>query len=245
MKKTPKLCADVLTSLSKYDTPTICNAIELFNVRSHTNGYMDGSISCCFPQLPPMVGYAVTATFRASDSSGGGCYQTLIEQVEDVLALGVPAVVVIEDLDKPSVAATFGDMMCSSYKAFGVVGIISSGAGRDLEQVEAIGLPAFAGSMICSHGYCSIVETGTPVQVGGITIEPGELLHGDRNGVTTIPHEIASEVPEACATVVESEKSVLDYLSGDSFTTQDLAAAWEKWNNLRKGFEKSFSRKSN
>jgi regulator of RNase E activity RraA len=191
-----------------------------------------------------MVGYAVTATFRASDSSGRGGYQVLIGQLEDVLALGVPAVVVIEDLDKPSVAATFGDMMCSSYKAFGVVGIITSGAGRDLEQVEAIGLPAFVGSVICSHGYASIEETGIPVRVGGLTIEPGELLHGDRNGVTTIPHEIASEATEACSKVVESEKRVLDYLRGESFTVQDLAAAYEECNNLQKAFGKSFSRKS-
>ena len=101
------------------------------------------------------------------------------------------------------------------------------------------------GSVICSHGYPSIVETGIPVHVGGLSVEPGELLHGDRNGVSTIPHEIASEVPEACAKIVESEKMVLDYLKGESFTVQDLAAVWEECNNLRKTFGKSFSRRSN
>jgi len=243
MIRTSKHPVDVLESLSRYDTPTICNAIELFDVRPRTAGYMDGTIHCCFPQLPPMVGYAITAKFMASDSSTPGAYQAIMRQIEHAAALGAPAVVVFEDLDRPSVAATFGEVMCSTYQACGIVGLITSGAGRDLDQVEALGFAAFVGSAICSHGYCNIVETDTPVRVGGLTVAPGDLLHGDRNGVTTIPHEIASELPQACVRVTEAEKVVFDYVQGGSVTCQGLAEAWKEWNTLRKELAASFGRK--
>ena len=55
-----------LDLLRKYDTPTICNVIEVFGVRPQTDGYMDARIRCCFPEMPPMVGYASTATFRSA-----------------------------------------------------------------------------------------------------------------------------------------------------------------------------------
>ena len=243
MNQSAKHSANVLESLSKYDTPTICNAIELFDVRPRTAGYVDGTIQCCFPQLPVMVGYAITAKFVASDSSGSGAYGAMVRHIEQALALGVPTVVVFEDLDRPSVAATFGEVMCSIYQACGFAGLITSGAGRDLDQVEAIGFPVFVGSTICSHGYCSIVETDTPVQVGGITIRPGDLLHGDRNGVTTIPDEVVGELAEACATVTESEKFLFDYLQKGSVTPEGLAETWEKWNKLQKELAAPFSKK--
>lgn len=226
----PRLSAEILTSLSKHDTPTVCNAIELFDVRPRTVGYMNENIHGCFPQLPPMVGYAGTAKFSASGSSSS--YQTLVQQAEYITAFGAPTVVVFEDLDKPSVAATFGEIMCTAYQACGSVGLITSGAGRDIGQVEAIGFPVYVGSIICSHGCCSIVETDTPVQVGGISVHPGDLLHGDRNGVTTIPHEIASEIPGVCEKYMEAEKIVSDHLRGASFTVAGLAEAISEYENL-------------
>src|SRR4029078_12510516 len=102
--------------------------------------------------------------------------------------------------------------MCSSYKGFGAAGLITSGAGRDLDQVEAINFPCFTDGTICAHGYCHIVQLGIPVHVGGVMIEPGVLLHGDRNGVTTIPNEIASALAHPSAEYVAAETVVLDYV---------------------------------
>src|SRR5256885_10301397 len=101
--------------------------------------------------------------------------------------------------------------MCSTYKAFGAAGLITSGAGRDLDQVEALNFPCFTSGTICAHGYCHIPSINVPVHVGGIMVHPGDLLHGDRNGVTTIPAEVASEVAEGCAEMVEAEALVLNY----------------------------------
>jgi regulator of RNase E activity RraA len=205
--------ASDLELLRKYDTPTICNVVELFDLRARTAGYMDGRIQACYPKLPPMVGYATTATFRsAAPPRSGDVYSGLAEQVATFASFPQPTVVVFQDLDDPPASATFGEVMCSTYKAFGAVGLITSGAGRDLDQVAALQFPCFTNGTICAHGYCHIVQINVPVRVGGVTIHPGDLLHGDRNGVTTIPIEIASRVAIACADFVAAEAIVLDYL---------------------------------
>src|SRR5580692_6599224 len=125
-----------LELLRRFDTPTICNVVELFDIRPRTAGYMDARIQACYPKLPPMVGYASTATFRsAAPPRSGDVYAGLGDQVASFAELPGPAVVVFQDLDSPVAAATFGEVMCSTYKAFGAAGLITSGAARDLDQV--------------------------------------------------------------------------------------------------------------
>lgn len=204
---------EVLEKLRQYDTPTICNVIELFEVRPRHSGYLDSRIRACFPHLPPMVGFASTATFSSASPPGQGeIYSSLLDQVASFAQFPGPVVVVFQDLDDPPVGATFGEVMCATYKAFGAVGLITSGFGRDLEQVEALRFPCFSAGTICSHAYCHIVAVNVPVRVGGVVIRPGDLLHGDCNGVTTIPLEIAAELADACQEFVAAEQVVLDYV---------------------------------
>ena len=213
MTKLKSVPAADLELLRKFDTPTVCNVIELFDLRPRTAGYMDGRIRACFPEMPPMVGYATTATFRsAAPPRGGDVYASIDQQVASFAEFPGPCAVVFQDLDDPPVSATFGEVMCSTYKAFGSVGIITSGAGRDLDQVRALGFPAFTGGTICSHGYCHTLTLNVPVHVGGVTVYPGDLLHGDCNGVTTIPVDHASAIAHACTEFVAAEAVVLDYV---------------------------------
>jgi regulator of RNase E activity RraA len=207
------LSPQTLQKLGRFDTPTICNVIELFDVRPRDAGYMDHRIRAAFPEFPPMVGFATTAAFRSSAPPvGGDAYGSMERQVEQFAALDGPAVVVFEDLDDPPVAATFGEVMCSTYQAFGSVGLITSGAGRDLLQVKALGYPVFTGGTICSHAYCHILHLGLPVRVGGLVVKVGDLLHADANGVTNIPPQIASEVADLADEFVAAERIVLDYV---------------------------------
>ena len=202
----------VLRKLAQYDTPTICNVIEVFEVRPRNVGYMNQAIQSAFPEMPPMVGFAATATFRSADPSpAGDAYATIERQLVQLADLPGPAVVVFEDLDVPSVGATFGEVMCSSYRAFGSVGLITSGGGRDLEQVRALGFPTFTGSTICSHAYSDIVDLAADICVGGLSVQNGDLLHGDANGVTNIPPELADEVADVADEFVAAEQQVIEY----------------------------------
>lgn len=218
------LTEEELGILRKVDTPTVCNVIELFDIRPRNTGYMDRRIQSCFPEMPPMVGYASTATFRSnSPPRGTDVYSSLDVQLRQFSKIPGPPVVVFQDLDDPAASATFGEVMCATYKAFGAAGIVTSGAGRDLDQVRALGFPAFVGGTICAHGYCHILELHVPVHVGGITIYPGDLLHGDVNGVTTIPNEIASAVARACLEFMKAEEEVLAYVKTVNPTIEGFA----------------------
>jgi regulator of RNase E activity RraA len=205
--------AEILRKLRTYDTPTICNLVELFEIRPRNTGYMDARIRACFPEMPPMVGFAATATFRSSSPPrAGDAYATTVTQVERFGELSGPPVVVFQDLDDPAVAATFGEVMCTTYQAFGALGLITSGAGRDLTQVQALGFPVFANGTMCAHSYSHTLDVHVPVRVGGQVIYPDDLLHGDLNGVTTIPLGIAAELAEIGDEFVAAEQIVLDTL---------------------------------
>jgi 4-hydroxy-4-methyl-2-oxoglutarate aldolase len=221
------ISADTLAALAKFDTPTICNVIELFDIRPRNRGYMDGRIRCNFPELPPMVGFACTAAFRSDAPPGkGDAYGSMDQQVALFAELPGPAVVVFQDLDDPAVAATFGEVMCTTYQAFGSAGLITSGGGRDIDQVRAIKYPVFTGSTICSHGYCHILHVGLPVRVGGLVVNQGDLLHGDVNGVTNIPPAIAPAIADITPEFIAAEGIVLDYVrSTGTKSAAGLAAA--------------------
>lgn len=217
--------------LTAFDTPTICNVIELFDVRPRNRGYMDARVRATYPELPPMCGFAVTACFRSdAPPVGGDAYGGIHQQLEQFAKLPGPAVVVFEDLDDPPVSAVFGEVMCSSYKAFGSAGLVTNGAGRDIEQVRGLKYPVFTGSTICSHGYCHMLHLGLPVRVGGLMVNQGDLLHGDANGVTNIPLEIASEVADAAPAFIAAEAIVIDYVKAPG--EKKLA----KYNELRGEF---------
>ena len=221
MQDATRITGATLDLLRQFDTPTICNVIELFDFRPRDQGYMDHRIRCDFPEMPPMVGFAATASFRsAGEPSASDVYGSLEDQIELFEQLDGPPVVVYQDLDDPPAAAVFGEVMCTTYRAFGAVGLVTNGGGRDLDQVRALRFPVFTGSTISAHGYCRTLHVGGQVRVGGLVVNQGDLLHGDLNGVTSIPREIAAEVAEVAAEFVAAEAIVLDYLNGSEVKTR-------------------------
>lgn len=215
-----------LDDLRQFDSPTICNAVELWNARPRNTGYMNSDIKACFPSMPPMVGYALTTTFRSMAAPrSGDAYGSIGSQLEVWGDVPDPPVMVFQDLDGPCAAATFGEVMCSTYKRFGAQGLITSGTGRDLAQVEALGFPAFTNGAMAAHGYCHFLNVNVPVTVGGMVIQPGDLLHGDLNGVTTIPSHIAGEVADVCREIARAEAIILNYLKRDQVNHTEYNAA--------------------
>jgi hypothetical protein len=98
-----------LDLLRHYDTPTVCNVIELFNIRPPNHGCMDQRIKACFAELPPMVGFAATATFRSASAARGNAYADVTAQVDAFAQVSSPPVVVFQDLDIPSVGRLSDD----------------------------------------------------------------------------------------------------------------------------------------
>jgi len=219
---------EVVKALSRYDSPTVCNVIELFDVRPRTAGYMNPSIKALFPEMPPMVGFATTASFRSSWPAAPGELQVgFFAHLEALETLPQPRIVVFEDLDKPPAGATFGEVMCTVYRRLGCAGIITSGAARDLDALRRLQFPTFASSIVVSHAYCRVEDVHQPVHVGGVTIRPGDLVHADTNGVVVVPAEIAERVALACPLYVEAERIVLDYAGRTDVTVGGIRKAYQ------------------
>ena len=227
---------DILEKLRQYDTPPVLNVIELFEVRPRHEGFLNGEIKACFPEMGPIVGYASTATFQsATEPAEGDAYSNLADQVgvfdEELPA---PRIVVFEDVDPEPCGATFGEVMCTVYQNFGCVGLITSGGARDLDQVRALGFPCWSSSVISSHAWCRIVDTHVPVRVGGCEIRPGELLHADCNGVAIVPGELAAEIALGCELLVEAEETVMGYARSES---PDVAGLKKAYMATKEAFE--------
>ena len=218
----PPLTPGELEALKAYSTPTIANGIETFGVRPRNQGFMDHTIVCRFPGLGRMAGYAVTAKIRASAPPSS---QVPAPEVWRIFAdVPKPWVVVVEDLDQPKpVGSYWGEVNGSTYQALGAVGCVTNGGVRDLPEVQAIGFHFFSACVLVSHAYVHVVEAGTPVVVGGLTVGPGDLLHGDEHGVTSIPIEIARDLPEACRRIEDAERVVIGYARSGEATPEGLA----------------------
>jgi 4-hydroxy-4-methyl-2-oxoglutarate aldolase len=217
----PLLTADQIEALKRYNSPTVSNAIELFNVRSRDVGFLPHRIRCLFPEFPPIVGYAVTAQTRATPPSSKEP-DLLGDYLRYVAAQPGPKIAVGEDLDDPpGVGAQFGDVTATIHKKLGCVGHITSGCPRDLDEVRAMGFQFFGLNPCVSHAYVRLVDFGKPVKIAGVEIRPGDLLHADKHGVCIIPHEVASRLAAACAEVERVERPLLEICHSDNFSLEE------------------------
>jgi regulator of RNase E activity RraA len=124
--------------------------------------------------------------------------------------------------DRPGRGAFVGNVHASILKALGCVGYVTNGAVRELPSVQAIGFQLFAGSVAVSHAYAHIFEIGTIVQVGGLDVRAGDLLHGDRHGVLTVPHQVATRVPAAAERLQRKEDRVIEFCKSQDFSVEGL-----------------------
>jgi regulator of RNase E activity RraA len=169
-----------------------------------------------------MVGYAVTAKIRAATAPSQELpHQAVWAEFEKVPR---PWVVVVEDDDYPDCLGSYwGEVNASVYAALGAVGAVTNGGVRDLPEVRATGFQFFSASVLVSHAYAHVVEAGEPVTVGGLIVHPGDLLHGDEHGVTSVPHEIAVDLSVRCKEIEAAERRLIDYARSGDVSMEELA----------------------
>jgi 4-hydroxy-4-methyl-2-oxoglutarate aldolase len=221
------LTSQELESLRGLSSCQVADALETLDVRLHNEGFMDSSVRCLFPNLPSMVGYAVTARIRTSEPPmTGGAYPDRTDWWSYLLTIPAPRVVVLEDLDRhPGLGSCAGEVHAHIFKALGCAGLVTNGAVRGLQAVESLGLPIFAGSVSVSRVYFHMLEFGIPVEVGTLKVRPGDLLHGDRHGVISIPDSVARDIPAAAARVAMFERRVIELADSPNPSLDDLREA--------------------
>jgi 4-hydroxy-4-methyl-2-oxoglutarate aldolase len=217
------LSPEELEALRCFSTPSISNAIERFDVQPRQLGFTGPELRCMFPDLPPIVGYATTATIAAEQPGAAGRAPNVADYWDFVLSIPAPRIAVIQDLDQPVAIGSFwGEVNGNIHRALGCIGAVTNGGVRDLEEVRALGFQFLASAAIVSHSYVHMVDYGIPVKVGGLWVQPGDLIHADRHGAIVIPHEIAREVAAAAAEVERGERVIIDFCQSPEFDVQRL-----------------------
>lgn len=226
------LPAAVLEALGRYDTPTICNALEIVAPGRRAIGFTTRQLVCPFPDLPPIVGYARTATIRATAASGlpAADQQAGRAAYYDYVGTGQgPRISVIQDLDGPDAGfgAFWGEVNSAVHKALGCLGVVTDGSIRDIPQ-WADGFQALAGSIGPSHAHVHVAGFGDEIRVAGMSVRSGDLIHADRHGAVVIPLEVAAKVPDAAELCGRRETPILEIARDPAFTLEKLRAALKK-----------------
>ncbi len=220
-----------LDILRRFDACTLANAIERFNIRPRNEGFTNCGAICRFPHLPSIVGHAVTGRIRTyMPPVTGKCYYENIEWWRYLATIPPPRVVVLQDFDnRPGFGAIFGEVHARICLALGCVAYITNGAVRDLQAIEPLGLQLFAGSVSVSHAYAHIVDFGDPVEIGGLKIKPGDILHGDRHGVLSVPYDLVERLPAVAEQIRADEKELFKLTDSPEFSVEALGAQLQQF----------------
>ena len=226
----PILTPEQLEILCRLDACTLANAIETFHQRLRNEGFVNSSVHCLFPDLPPLLGHAATVKIRGSaPPTAASPYTDRTDWWEYVLSVPAPRVVVVQDVaTQVGLGSLLGAVHVNILRALGCVGAVTNGSVRDLPAARKLGFHLFAGSVSVSHAYVHIVEFGVPLEIGGLKIQSGDLLHGDLHGVQSIPLEVAGKIPRVAAEIIAREQELITLCQSKDFSVEKLRAAVTK-----------------
>ena len=222
----------ILEALARYDTPTICNAMEIVSPERRLVGYTTKPLVCPFPDLPPIVGYARTVTIRSVVKSGLSVAELAARRLAYYEYVGTgfgPRISVIQDIDGVDIGygAFWGEVQSNLHRALGCLGVVTDGSIRDIAQ-WAPGFQALAGSIGPSHAWVHAESFGGEVRVAGMTVRSDDLIHADRHGAIVIPIDLASKLPEACGLCARREEPILEIAKSKDFSLDKLKDALKR-----------------
>ena len=226
---------DLRDLLSRIDTPTVCNAIEVVQGKRGFQGFTRGTMVCTEPGRA-VVGYAATAQIAALAPPTEAPEVIRARRMAYYKAMHdapKPSVAVIEDLDYPyCIGAYWGEINTTVHKGFGMAGALTNGVVRDLGDLPQ-GFPVIAGSIGPSHGFVHVRTIGQPVRVMGLEVRLGDLIHADRHGAVVIPVDTIAALAGAIRKLQETERLVLDPARRPDFDFAAFEAAWTAFERAR------------
>ncbi|HEY3912695.1 MAG TPA: RraA family protein [Stellaceae bacterium] len=221
-----------LEALRAFDTPTICNALELVAPARRATGFIRRPLLAPFPELRPVVAFARTAIIRSREPHPRGrdeAKEVRLGYYEHIAAQPLPSIAVIQDLDAPDLGfgAFWGEVQTNVHKGLGCVGVITDGSVRDLDAM-ATGFFVLAGSIMPSHAHVHLVDFGGTVSVAGMIVSANDVIHADRHGAVVVPAEAIGELPAAVALLTRREKVIIDAAKAPGFSVARLRQAFDE-----------------
>ncbi len=227
---------ELLTLLQQVDTPTVCNAIEVAQGKRGFDQFTRGTMQASYPQAPAIVGYARTAkvsALRPSDDPVDEVKARRMAYYKHMAEGARPSIAVVEDVDFPDcVGAFWGEINTTVHRGFGVKGALTNGVMRDLGDLPS-GFPVIAGSTGPSHAFVHVTEIGVPVNVFGLAVQDGDLVHADRHGALVIPDDVIDHLFDAINKLMANEKLVLEPARSDEFDFDAFEKAWAAFEAAR------------
>lgn len=221
---------DPLAELSRFDTPTVCNALEAVQGFFVPTTVTSRSLRCLYPELPAVVGYARTATIRSAGPARDVSAAAAVKAAYyEYVSLGTaPTIVVIEDLDGDEAGrgCLWGEINTTLHQRLGCAGVVTNGAVRDV-PLNAPGFQMLCGEVVPARGYTHVTGFGVPVSVAGMAVEDGDLVHADQHGAVVVPPGLAGEVVAAAERLGRQEKVLLAALHSPTFSIQSLPGAFK------------------
>ena len=226
---------DLFQHLAGFDTPTICNALEEARGSRSLEGFTLQPLVCAFEDLKPIVGFARTATIRATrqnERTGEAARAHRFGYYEYVCSEPHPTIAVIQDLDeRKGTGAFWGEVNTAIHKGLGVLGCVTDGSIRDLDMI-APGFQLLAGSISPSHAFVHCVDFGGDVTVAGMNVRHGDLIHADRHGAAVIPLDLLPKLPDAIDRCMKVERVILEAARSHDFDITMLKRAMAEADEL-------------
>jgi 4-hydroxy-4-methyl-2-oxoglutarate aldolase len=220
------LTGELVDRFQGFDSASVSNAIETFDVRLRNEGFADSRLRCLFPDRPAVIGHAVTARIRCSAPPPvGHSYHDRTDWWNYIVSVPPPRIVVVQDVDDhPGLGAFVGDVHAQILQALGCVGYATNGTVRDVADVAALGFQLFASGPAVSHAFAHIVEFGQPVEVGGLAVATGDILFGDGGGLLSVPPDLLPQIPDAVDRLHSKEAQVIAFCRSAEFSIDRLRA---------------------
>jgi regulator of RNase E activity RraA len=216
--------ADDLEALAVWDTPTICNGLELIVPERRAIGFTTAAMVAAVPEGKPMVGLARVGFIRAKEPPRGPAADRL-DWYDYVAEAAMPTVVVLQDLDdEPGYGAWWGEVHSTVHKALGALGCVTNGSFRDTAML-APGFQIVAGKVGPSHAHVHMVSFGQPVNIFGMNCAHDDIIHADAHGAVIIPADAVTKLPAAIDLVARRERVILDICADPEFTPAKLRRA--------------------
>lgn len=216
-----------LESLRQLRGSVLASSIERFCVRLANSGFADSTLRPITEQGSAVIGYAATVHVRTcAPPMEGRSYYKNTEWWNHILSVPSPRIVVVQDLDDPPGRGAFvGEVHAHILMALGCVGLVTNGTVRDADHIQATGFQMFARGVSLSHAYAHVFDFGGAVSVAGLEVHPGDLIHGDEQGVQTIPLSIAARVPQVAEVVQRRRQELIDLCHSKRFSLEKLRHA--------------------
>ncbi|MGH8678902.1 MAG: RraA family protein [Burkholderiales bacterium] len=225
---------DLFQQLRQFDTPTLANALEVAQGNRSTRGFTRQRPLAAFPKLPPIVGFARTVKIKCSEPFDPAVRkQKLLAYYEYVARPNRPSIAVVQDIDSQAgLGAFWGEVNTHVHWGLGCVGAITNGSMRDLDTM----CPRFqclAATLSPSHAFVQVVSIGEPVEVLGLAVSDGDIVHADQHGAVVIPLEMLDKIPGAIDLMARREKVILDAAKKDGFDLARLREALAASEHIR------------